>query len=112
MKISYKFVRLIGTRESLNVFFLNAEIFLASEIQGLGKELMQTLDVAIRIDMPLVVNFQGVRSISSALIGKLVMLNKKARASRVKLEFREMNDAVRNVIQNVTRALPFENESD
>ena len=112
MKIPYKYVRLVGTREALNVFFQNAEIFLASEIQAIGRELMQTLEVAARIDMPLVVNFQGVRNISSALIGKLVLLNKKARAEGIKLEFRELSDAVRDVMQSATRILPFEQDND
>ncbi len=108
MKVQYKYVRLVGTREALNVFFQNSEIVLASEIQGIGRELMQTLEVAARIDMPLVVNFQGVRRISSALLGKLVLLNKKARTERVKLSLREISDPVRKVIQSVTRQLPFD----
>ncbi|MAD79524.1 MAG: anti-sigma factor antagonist [Pirellulaceae bacterium] len=99
--IPYKYVRLVGTREALNVFFQNAEIDLASEIQGIGRELLQAVEVAIRIDMPLVLNFQGVQRISSALVGKLVLLNKKTKAEGMKLEFREMSDAVRTVIQKV-----------
>ena len=110
MRIPNKYIRLVGTRESLNVFFQNAEIGLASEIQGIGRELMQAGEVATRIDMPLVVNFQGVRKISSALIGKLVLLNKKALAAGVKLEYREMSEAVRTVIQNVTRIFPFDDD--
>ena len=101
--IPYKYVRLVGTREALNVFFQNAEIDLASEIQGIGRELLQAVEVAIRIDMPLVLNFQGVQRISSALVGKLVLLNKKTKAEGMKLEFREMSDAVRTVIQKVMR---------
>lgn len=111
MPIPNKYLRIVGTREAVNVFFQNAEIGLASEIQGIGKELMQTGEVAARIDMPLVVNFQGVDKVSSGLIGKLVLLNKKARAAGVKLEFREMSDPVRTVIQSVTRMLPFDDQA-
>jgi anti-anti-sigma regulatory factor len=103
MKIPHKYLRLVGTRKALNVFFQNAEIDLASEIQGIGKEFFQAVEVAARVDMPLVVNFQGVRRISSALVGKLVLLNKKTRAEGVKLEYREMSDAVRNVIRPADR---------
>jgi len=112
MKIPYKYVRLVGTREALNVFFHNAEIVLATEIQGIGRELMQTVELAARIDMPLVVNFQGVRKISSALIGKLVLLNKKARAESVKLEFREISDPVRKVMKLVARQLPIDGDQE
>lgn len=112
LKIQTKYVRLVGTREALNVFFQNGEITLASEIQGIGRELMQAGEVASRIDMPLVVNFQGVRRISSALIGKLVLLNKKTVAEGVKLEFREIAAPVRLVIKSVTRNLPFDDNED
>ncbi len=99
LKKSYKYVRLVGTREALNVFFQNPEIVLASEIQGIGRELMQAGEVATRIDMPLIINFQGVQKISSALVGKLVLLNKKARSEGVDLKFREVPDAVRRVMK-------------
>lgn len=112
LKIQTKYVRLVGTREALNVFFQNGEITLASEIQGIGRELMQAGEVASRIDMPLVVNFQGVRKISSALIGKLVLLNKKALAEGVQLEFREMSDPVRMVVKSVARNLPMGDSED
>ena len=108
LKSSYKYIRLVGTREALNVFFQNTEIVLASEIQGIGRELLQALQVAVRIDMPLVINFQGVHKISSAMIGKLVLLNKKSRSERVNLQFREMADSIHNVIRRVTRNLPLD----
>ncbi len=110
LRIPGKYLRLVGTREALNVFFQNAEIELASEIQGIGREFLQAGRLAARIDMPLVVNFQGVQRISSALIGKLVLLARKTRAEGVKLEFREMSDAVQTVIQKVMR--PFHNDED
>ncbi len=104
---SYKYVRLVGTREALNVFFPNPEIVLASEIQGIGRELMQAAEVAARIDMPLVINFQGVRRISSALIGKFVLLNKQARSVGVKLTFREVADSVQAALREAARNLPI-----
>ena len=106
----FRYLRLVGTHKALNVFFQNAEIDLASEIQGIGREFLQAGRVAARIDMPLVVNFQGVQRISSALIGKLVLLRKKTRAEKVKLEFREMSVGVRAVIQEVMQ--PFDNDSN
>jgi len=112
LKKTFKFVRLVGTRDALNVYFQSSEIVLASEIQGIGRELMQTLEVAIRVDMPLVVDFQDVQTISSALIGKLILLNKKARAEYVTLQFRGMTDSVRKAIRRVTRKLPLADEDD
>ncbi len=107
---SYKYLRIVGTHEALNVFFQNAKIELASEIQGIGREFLQVGRVAARIDMPLVVSFQGVQRISSALVGKLVLLHKKTRAEGVKLEFREMSDGVRAVIQKTMR--PFDDDGN
>jgi len=99
MKIPSKYLRLVGSHKAVNVFFKNNDIFLASEIEGIGREFLQAARVAARIDMPLVVNFQGVEKISSALIGKLVLLRKKALAEGVKLEFKEMSDVVRKVFR-------------
>ena len=99
LKIPGKHLRLVGTRGALTVFFQNAEIVLASEIQGIGREFFQAVEVAVRVDMPLVVNFQGVKQVSSALIGKLVLLNKKARSEGVKLEFRDIPPAIRKVMR-------------
>ena len=110
LEMSYKYLRLVGTHQALNVFFQNAEIDLAPEIEGIGREFLHVGRVAGRIDMPLVVNFQGVQRISSALVGKLVLLHKKTRAEGVKLEFREMSDGVRAVIQKVMQ--PFDNDSN
>ncbi len=107
---SYKYLRIVGTRAALNVFFQNAQIDLASEIQGIGSELLHVGRVAARIDMPLVINFQGVQRISSALVGKLVLLDKKARVEGVKLEFRDMSDGVRSVIRKVMR--PFDDDGN
>lgn len=92
------------------MFFQNAEIDLASEIQGIGREFLRAGRVAAKIDMPLVVNFQGVQRISSALVGKLVLLEKQARVEGVKLEFLEMSDGVRAVIQKVMH--PFDNDGN
>src|SRR5690349_8100267 len=99
---AYNYVRLEGTREALLVSFNSARIFAADEIQGIGRELLLAADVASRIDMPLVVSFQGVESISSALIGKLVLLNKKARSNGIKLRFRDMSPLVEEVFQRTT----------
>ena len=107
---SYKYLRIVGTHAALNVFFQNAEIDLASEIQGIGSEFLHVGRVAARIDMPLIINFQGVQRISSALVGKLVLLDKKTRAEGVKLEFRDMSDGVRSVIQKVMR--PFDDDGN
>ena len=93
----YKYIRLEGTREALRVLFVNSEIFAADVIQGIGRELLCAADVAARIDMPLVVSFQGVQGISSAFIGKAVLLNKKAKSVGVKLRFADIPAPVEDV---------------
>jgi anti-sigma B factor antagonist len=95
----YKHLRLEGTREALIVFFISPKIFTADEIQGVGRELLRAADVAARIDMPLVVNFQEVESVSSAFVGKWVLLNRKAKSHGVKLRYRNMSPVVDEVFR-------------
>ena len=95
----YKHLKLEGTREALVVVFISPQIFAADEIQGIGREILLAADVAARIDMPLIVSFQGVESISSALIGKLMLLHKKARSHGIKLRFSHMSSLVEEVFR-------------
>jgi hypothetical protein len=96
-----KYLSILGTRTALVAGFTTSNIFLAEVIQGIGRELLQAADMAARIDMPLTISFQGVESISSALIAKLVLLNKKAKSHRIKLSFVDISPAVRDVFRRV-----------
>lgn len=99
MAREYKFIRLEGTREALVVVFLNPNIFAADVIQGIGRELLFAADTAARIDMPLWLSFRDVEDMSSAMIGKLVLLHRKAKTVGVKLQFREMSPVIASVIR-------------
>src|SRR5688572_24726101 len=97
----FKYIRLEGTRKELRVSFVNVEIFAADVIQGIGRELLSAADVASRIDMPLLLSFQGVENISSALIGKLVLLNRKAKTVGIKWKFSDMSPEVAEVFRKL-----------
>ena len=99
--IQYKYIRLEGTREALVVGFLNSNIFAVDVIQGIGRELLFAADTAARIDMPLWLSFQGVEDMSSAMIGKLVLLNRKAKTVGIKLHYREMSPAIEDVFRKL-----------
>jgi hypothetical protein len=96
---AYKHLRLEGTREALLVFFKDPKIFTAEAIQGIGRELLLAADVAARIDMPLLIDFQTVESVSSAFVGKWVLLNKKARSHGLKLRCCHMSPVVEEVFR-------------
>jgi anti-sigma B factor antagonist len=82
----YRSIRVKGTAQCLLVTFVDQRIFKADVIQRLGRELLLAADLAARVDMPLMLSFQGVEDISSALIGKLILLDRKAKT--LGIEFR------------------------
>ena len=71
----YRHLRLEGTRDALLVFFLSPKIVTEDDIQQVGGELLTAADTAARIDMPLVLSFRAVQMISSALVGKVVLMS-------------------------------------
>lgn len=91
----YKYLRVTGTKDALVVDFRDTEIFKADVIQGIGRELLMAADLAARIDMPLVLSFRSVQDISSALIGKLILLNRKVKTVGIDLRMRDMSPAIK-----------------
>lgn len=70
------------------VNFTDAEILGEAEIQQIGKELMEIGALAGKTESKkLLLNFQGVQFMSSAMIGKLVLLNKKVKSAGIVLRF-------------------------
>ncbi len=66
----------------LVVYFTDAKILGESRIQQIGQELMEKGEEAAKTEsMKMLLNFQGVQVMSSAMIGKLVLLNMKAKAA-------------------------------
>jgi hypothetical protein len=96
----YKHLRVEGTRDGLLTHFVDTDILFES-IPEIGTEFMSVLELASRVDMPLVVSFQGVEHISSALIGKLVLVNKKAKSLGVVWKLCQMSPAVVEVFRRI-----------
>jgi anti-sigma B factor antagonist len=83
--------------EVLVVYFNDAKILDEAKIQLIGKELMEK--VAEAKSKKLVLNFQSVTFMSSAMIGKLILLNKKCKADDVKLKMCNISDNVMEVFK-------------
>ena len=83
------------------VNFTDAKILDEARIQQIGKEMMEMAAAAER-NKKLLVNFQGVQFMSSAMIGKLVLLNKKSKAASVDLKFCSISPNVLEVFK-ITR---------
>lgn len=85
----------------LVVSFTDAKILDEARIQQIGKEMME-MAAAAETNKKLLVNFQGVQFMSSAMIGKLVLLNKKSKAASVDLKFCSISPNVLEVFK-ITR---------
>lgn len=85
----------------LVVNFTDAKILDEARIQQIGKEMME-MAAAAETNKKLLVNFQGVQFMSSAMIGKLVLLNKKSKAATVDLKFCSISPNVLEVFK-ITR---------
>ncbi len=80
------------------VYFTSAKILDEATIQQTGTELMQVVEQASK-GKKLLLNFQGVQFMSSAMIGKLVLLNKKAKAQGIDLKFCDISPNVLEVFK-------------
>jgi anti-sigma B factor antagonist len=82
-------------------YFTSAKILDEELIQQIGRELMDLVDAAAETKK-LRVSFHGVQFMSSAMIGKLVLLNKKAKSRGVQLKFCDISPNVLEVFK-ITR---------
>ncbi len=83
--------------EVLVVGFLDSKILDSQRIEQVGRELQETVSQAIH--KKLLLNFHGVSFMSSAMITKLVMLNKTCKAQSVSLKFCEVSPNVLEVFK-------------
>ena len=83
--------------EILVLGFTDSKILDSQRIEQVGKELQETVPQAIHKKMLL--NFRGVSFMSSAMITKLVMLNKNCKAQGVALKFCEVSPNVLEVFK-------------
>jgi anti-sigma B factor antagonist len=85
----------------LIVNFTDAKILDEARIQQIGAELMEMVTAATQ-SKKMLLNFQGVQFMSSAMIGKLVLLNKKAKTAEIDLKFCTISPNVLEVFK-ITR---------
>lgn len=83
--------------EVLVVGFTDSKILDSQRIEQVGKELQDAVPQAIH--KKLLLNFRGVTFMSSAMITKLVMLNKGCKAKEVTLKFCEVSPNVLEVFK-------------
>jgi len=83
--------------EVLVVGFTDSKILDSQRIEQVGKELQEAVPQAIH--KKLLLNFRGVSFMSSAMITKLVMLNKGCKAKEVMLKFCEVSPNVHEVFK-------------
>jgi len=75
-------------QDVLRVYLTDTKIMDEARIREIGNELMEKADEAAATESKnMLLNFQGVSFMSSAMIGKLVMLNKRAKHNQVNLKF-------------------------
>ena len=84
----------------LVVSFTDAKILDEAKIQQIGKELMELVPQASSNKMLL--DFEGVSFMSSAMIGKLVLLHKKCKSAEVVMKVCQISDNVMEVFK-ITR---------
>ena len=90
----------ITTQNNGEVFvigFTDSKILDSQRIEQVGKELQDSVPSAAH--KMLLLNFRGVSFMSSAMITKLVMLNKSCKAQGVALKFCEVSPNVREVFK-------------
>ncbi len=68
-------------------------------LHRVGHDLMRVVELAAQMDVPFTLSFCGVETISSALIGKMILVNKKARACGVRWHMHQMSPPVAEVFR-------------
>jgi anti-anti-sigma regulatory factor len=56
-------------------------------VENIGKELLRQTATAVECGRKLLLNFQGVERMCEAMVGKLVLLNKRCRDLGIQLKF-------------------------
>jgi len=93
----------------LVVYFQDVSIIDESRITGLGEEL---LDLVKSENAKIVVNFENVGFMSSAMIGKLIQFSTRCKAEELKLRLCNINDNVMQVFKLMNLQKVFAIDSD
>ncbi len=94
----------------LIVYFQDVRIVDESRIESLGHELMNQISEATNDKM--IVNFQNVAFMSSAMIGKLISFGKKCKTSNVQVRFCGINDNILQVFNLMNLGKVFDIDAD
>ncbi|MCE9554692.1 MAG: STAS domain-containing protein [Planctomycetes bacterium] len=81
----------------LVIYFTEAKILEEATLQGIGRELME---FAARCDsQQMLLNFENVKFMSSAMLGKLVQLNKKCKEDKIDLKLCSIAESLMEVFK-------------
>jgi anti-anti-sigma factor len=96
--VAYGQLRLTDQGEVLVVSFVTGTLVDQAVIEQIGKEL---LDAALEAsgNHKLLLNFHGVKFMSSAMLGKLMPLHKRCKADKIKLKMCNITPNVMEVFQ-------------
>ncbi len=92
------FLRTQETEGVLVVYFNEAKILDEAKIQKIGSEMIAAAD-STADNKRLLLNFSGVGFMSSAMIGKLVLLNKKCKTDEITLKLSDISGNVSEVFK-------------
>jgi anti-anti-sigma factor len=95
--------------EILVVYFQDVSIIDEARINSLGEELIELLGHG---HDRIVVNFQNVSFMSSAMIGKLILFGKKCTTNKVKLRLCNINENVGQVFSLMNLDKVFQIDED
>ena len=79
----YKRVRVEDRQVALVVYFNSPRIHSDLELEETGRELLSIVADASDMGRPILLSFRGVESVSSAFLGKLMTVDKRARAAGI-----------------------------
>jgi anti-sigma B factor antagonist len=79
--------------------FTESKILDEAKIQKIGSELIAAAENAANAEKKLLLNFSGVGFMSSAMIGKLVLLNKKCKTDGIDLKICNISPNVAEVFK-------------
>ncbi len=108
--MNYTHLRLQDQGEVLIVYFQNGTLTDQTVIEQIGNELN---DVALEAsgNRKLIVNFQGVKFMSSAMLGKLLPLHKRCKNDKIRLKMCNISPNLMEVfkITNLTKLFDISN---
>jgi anti-anti-sigma factor len=96
--VSYRHLQLIDRGEVLSVSFQPGTMIDQVIIEQIGKELLEAA-LEASSNRKLLVNFHGVKFMSSAMLGQLMLLYKRCKADKIKLKLCNISANVMEVFK-------------